>query len=40
MARTALNVSGSMTAGIVTSRVLGMREARVPDGATGAGLQT
>ncbi|NNC64244.1 MAG: L-cystine transporter [Gammaproteobacteria bacterium] len=40
MARTALNVSGSMTAGIVTSRVLGMREERVPDGATGAGLQT
>jgi L-cystine uptake protein TcyP (sodium:dicarboxylate symporter family) len=26
MARTALNVNGSMTAGVVTSRVLGMSE--------------
>ncbi|NIW23436.1 MAG: cation:dicarboxylase symporter family transporter, partial [Gammaproteobacteria bacterium] len=37
MARTALNVSGSMTAGIVTNRVLGMREGRAPDETTGAG---
>ena len=40
MARTALNVSGSMTAGIVTSRVLGMRETGAPTETTGAGLQT
>ncbi len=40
MARTALNVSGSMTAGIVTSRVLGMRETPTLGDATGAGLQT
>ncbi len=39
MARTALNVSGSMTAGIVTSRVLGMREERAPGETTGAGFQ-
>jgi len=26
MARTALNVSGSMTSGLITSRVLGMTE--------------
>ena len=40
MARTALNVSGSMTAGLVTSRVLGMREERAQGETTGAGLQT
>ena len=40
MARTALNVSGSMTAGLVTSRVLGMREERVQGETTGAGLRT
>lgn len=40
MARTALNVSGSMTAGLVTSRVLGMREERTQGETTGAGLQT
>lgn len=40
MARTALNVSGSMTAGIVTSRVLGMSEKSAPEETTGAGLQT
>ena len=38
MARTALNVSGSMTAGIVTSRVLGMREGRASNETAGAGL--
>jgi L-cystine uptake protein TcyP (sodium:dicarboxylate symporter family) len=30
MARTALNVSGSMTAGLITSRVLNMSEASIP----------
>jgi L-cystine uptake protein TcyP (sodium:dicarboxylate symporter family) len=40
MARTALNVSGSMTAGIVTSRVLGMRKERAPGETTGADFQT
>ncbi len=39
MARTALNVSGSMTAGIVTSRILGMHEERASGDTTRAGLQ-
>jgi len=39
MARTALNVSGSMTAGIVTSRVLGMREASARGQTVEDGLQ-
>lgn len=40
MARTALNVSGSMTAGIVTSRVLGMREQHASGETADAGLQS
>ena len=39
MARTALNVSGSMTAGVVTSRVLRMREIGAHDQTAGDSLQ-
>ena len=39
MARTALNVSGSMTAGVLTSRALNMPEKTAPPTTTAASIQ-